>query len=65
MISRTSHSKVSMYPNKSKNISRSASIIDPLDQPIEESIEPKDKIDEMKLDYEISFCFQPENKSIV
>jgi len=64
MISKTSYSKVSMHPNDSENTSSSASIIDPLEQPIEDFIEPQDQVDEMKWYHEISFFFRPGNLSI-
>jgi len=64
MISKTSYGKVSMHPNDSKNTSSSASIIDPLEQPLEDFVEPQDQIDEMKWDHEISFRFQPGNLSM-
>jgi len=64
MISKTSYGKVSMHPNESDITSTSASIIDPLEQPLEDSIEPQDQIDEMKWDHEISFRFQPGNLSM-
>jgi len=46
MISKTSYGKVSMHPNEPKKTSSSASMIDPLEQPIEDK--PQDHIDEMK-----------------
>merc|ERR1712211_68960 len=64
MISKTSYGKVSMHPNDSEYTSSSASIIDPLEQPLEDFNEPQDQIDEMKWDHEISFCFQPGNLSM-
>jgi len=64
MISKTSYGKVSMHPNESDISSTSASIIDPLEKPLEDFVEPQDQIDEMKWDHEISFRFQPGNLSM-